>query len=138
MQPGGPEWLRRCAGEKAMHVFDRISRVNLIKTGVTDAGLVCLRGMTTLNELDLDGTSITDAGLAHLGGLTNLKMLYLNETGVTDAGLVHVSRLTKLESLWLLRTRVSEKRVAMLQKTLPGCAIIRSPPSPAAGELTPP
>ena len=42
---------------------------------VTDAGLVHLKALTDLLQLNLGGTQLTDAGLAHLSGLTNLQYL---------------------------------------------------------------
>ena len=36
---------------------------------MTDAGLVHLKGMVSLQMLDLDGTQITDAGLVQMKGL---------------------------------------------------------------------
>jgi Leucine-rich repeat (LRR) protein len=53
---------------------------------LTDAGLVHLKGLTSLQRLTLSGTKVTDAGLVHLKGLTSLKMLSLQKTKVTDAG----------------------------------------------------
>jgi len=55
-------------------------------SGVTDEGLVHLKGLTKLERLYLDGTKVTDAGLDHVKGLTSLKMLSLHDTRVTDAG----------------------------------------------------
>jgi len=55
----------------------------------TDAGLVHLKGLTSLQTLNLSG-SITDAGLVHLKGLDKLQTLYLNGTSMTDAGVRHL------------------------------------------------
>ena len=46
-----------------------------------------LKGLTSLEELDLSDTQITDAGLEDLKGLTRLEELYLHGTQVTDAGI---------------------------------------------------
>ncbi len=53
---------------------------------MTDAGLVHIKRLTSLEVLDLDLTHITDAGLVHLKGLTKLRELSLKNTDVTDAG----------------------------------------------------
>ena len=71
--------------------------VSLRKTKVTDAELVCLKGLTNLEELELERTKVTDAGLEHLQGLTKLQWLGLAGTNVTDAGLEHLQGLTKLQ-----------------------------------------
>jgi len=75
--------------------------VNLVGTQVIDAGLVNLKGMTTLQVVDLRETKITDAGLEHLKGLIRLKSLHLGGTQVTDSG------------------------VKKLQQALPNCQINR-------------
>jgi hypothetical protein len=123
--------------------------VSLRKTDVTDAGLVHLKGLTNLEELDLERTNVTDAGLEHLQGLTKLQWLGLAgtkvtdaglerlrglaklqwlglaETKVTDAGLEHLKRLTKLQSLYLGDTKVTNAGVKKLQQALPTCGILR-------------
>ena len=55
-------------------------------TGVTDAGLANLEGLTKLQSLNLAKTKVTDAGLEHLKTLTALRSLDVSETAVTDAG----------------------------------------------------
>ena len=69
----------------------------------TDAGLVHLKGLTSLKELRLVGfVRISDAGLVHLEALTNLQKLHLSFTQVTDAGLVHTVGSVK----WICKERV--------------------------------
>ncbi|MEO2089674.1 MAG: leucine-rich repeat domain-containing protein, partial [Gemmataceae bacterium] len=51
-----------------------------------DAGLKHLKGLTSLESLNLVDTQITGAGLEHLKGLTSLESLNLFSTQVTDAG----------------------------------------------------
>jgi len=90
---------------------------------VTDAGLVHLKGLTTLRSLNLGNTKATDAGLEHLRGLADLHKLILWDTWVTDAGLEHLNGLTNLQSLDLRKTQVTENGVKKLQQALPGCQI---------------
>jgi hypothetical protein len=80
--------------------FDDVLTVLLTNTRLTDAGLVHLRGLTSLQTLGLGNTQNTDAGLAHLQGRTGLQNLSLGGSQVTDAGL------------------------AQLRKALPACRII--------------
>ena len=101
IEHGGADWLRRLVSDEPMQVFDWISRVSFYETGVTDAVLAHLHGLTKLESLSLNGTGITDAALVHLHGLANLRNLDLTGTGITDAGLVHLHGLTKLELLSL-------------------------------------
>jgi hypothetical protein len=53
---------------------------------VGDAGLVHLKGLSSLRELNLRCTKVTDAGLVHLKGLTGLRKLDIRYTKVTPAG----------------------------------------------------
>ena len=92
---------------------------------ITDAGLVHLAGLTSLQGLGLSNTEITDAGLVHLSGLTNLQRLRLSNTEITDAGLVHLSGLTSLQRLALSETQVTDAGVAKLKEALPNWEISR-------------
>lgn len=73
---------------------------------VTDAGLKHLRGLRSLEELDLDDTLVTSDGLRHLRHLAGLRDLSLNKTNVNDDGLAHLSRLGNLQRLRLRFTDV--------------------------------
>ena len=73
--------------------------------------------------VDLVGSDVTDASLIHLRGLTSLQTLNLTETHVTDAGLVHLKGLTALKKLTLHNTRVTPTGVKDLQSELPRCRI---------------
>ena len=66
---------------------------------VTDAGLVHLKGLTTLRTLNLSKAYITDAGLENLKGLSQLESLTLRGTQVTDTGLAVLKGLANLQSL---------------------------------------
>jgi hypothetical protein len=111
--------------------FDEVLTVLLTNTRLTDAGLVHLLGLTSLQTLGLDntqgtdvglarlrltglqqlllgGSQVTDAGLAHLQGLTGLQHLSLGGTQVTDAGLVYLQGLTSLQGLGLNHTQVAD------------------------------
>lgn len=92
-------------------------------SGITDAGLVHVKGLTQLKSLWLDGTAITDSGLAHLEGLKGLENLSLEQTRVTDAGLVHLERLTGLKNLSLKQTQATDRGVIKLKRALPDCSI---------------
>lgn len=76
---------------------------------ITDTGISCLAGMTSLTSLSLSRTKLTDAGMPFLEGLLDLRELCLDNTLVTDAGLSHVSGLVHLELLSLADTRVTSR-----------------------------
>ncbi len=75
----------------------------------------------------LGGTQVTDAGLEHLKGLTSLQTLDLGDTFVSDAGLEHLKGLTSLQNLSLWDTKVTDEGVKKLQQALPNCEIRTGP-----------
>lgn len=82
--------------------------------------------MTNLEVLDVGlCEDVRDAGLVHLRGLTGLRELNLRGTKVSDAGLVHLKALTGLRKLDLRHTKVSEAGVQDLQKALRTVVIAR-------------
>ncbi|CAI5495962.1 unnamed protein product [Closterium sp. Naga37s-1] len=68
----------------------------IVPRGVTDAGLLHLAALPSLQKLFLCGCpAVTSAGMQHIGRLTNLQVLSLNAR-VTDQGLQHLTALTNL------------------------------------------
>jgi len=61
-------------------------------TNVSDAQIVQLSNLTTLEVLSLNDSQVDDAALAHLGSLTALRKLSLKNTRVTDAGIADLLR----------------------------------------------
>jgi hypothetical protein len=92
-------------------------------TGLSDACLIPIQGLTQLHDLDLAGNRITDDGLALIARMPNLESLDLTATDVTDAGLVHLRALKKLTSLSLGGTRVTPQGARALQSALPGLEV---------------
>ena len=96
---------------------DHFVSVFLGKVGRTAAGKISRLAVKS---------SVTDAELVHLKGLTNLKSLSLYKTQITDAGLVHLKGLTKLTSLNLSYCKqITDAAVSKLKKALPNCKITR-------------
>ena len=106
-----------------------LENLQLRYTQVSDAGLEHLRGQINLAYLALGDTQISDAGLGHLRGLTNLQHLALDNTKISDVGLEHLRGLTNLTHLDLDNTRVTNAGIEKLQKALPDCRIIWTPPA---------
>ena len=115
--------IEALGGRVKLDESGNVSNVVLSNTKVSDAGLVHLKGLTSLTTLGLFNTKITDAGLVNLKGLTSLTTLGLGGTGISDAGLVHLKGLTSLRSLFLKGTKVSEAGVKELQAAIPKCKI---------------
>jgi uncharacterized protein YjbI with pentapeptide repeats len=64
--------------------------VDLSHSSTKATDLVHLKGLTSLQTLDLNGTEVTDAGLVHLEGLKSLQELRLLDTQVTHDGLSRI------------------------------------------------
>ena len=104
--------------------LEKMSRLNLSYTKISDAGLKELAKLPKLINLYLAETQISDAGLKDVA---KLERLDLYSTKITDAGLKEVAKLKQLKELNLLGTKVTEAGVAELQKALPKCEIDSNP-----------
>ncbi|MDB5336926.1 MAG: hypothetical protein JWN70_2545, partial [Planctomycetaceae bacterium] len=82
--------------------------ISLADTGISDVGLLRLKGLTALQELDLSGSAVTDLGLEIIGTFKTLRKLNLLGTHVTGAGLVHFVGSKKLVDLDLSRCPVTD------------------------------
>lgn len=84
--------------------FDPISRLTGLQilylggSGITDAGMECLRPLRSLKAMELRQSGIGSRGLAVLKDLPSLEHLDLC-TAVTDAGLKEVAEVSTLRSL---------------------------------------
>ena len=119
--------LIRPSTQQPRTTFDETKLEELALGGskLTDAGLVHLKGATSLTCLGLDGTTVTDQGLENLKGLVNLDCLHLDRTVVSDAGLQHLVGMTKLRTLTVSETKVTPQGVKSLQQVLPKVQITR-------------
>jgi len=82
--------------------------------GITDAGLVHLRGLRSLQYLDLRQSSVTGTGCAQLASLKKLSNIQLEGSPLTPAGLVAIGRLQQLEVLDLSNTPVTDDSLPAL------------------------
>jgi hypothetical protein len=82
--------------------------------GITDAGLVHLRGLQELEELDLSSTAVGDGGLEHLGQLAQLRNLHISATRVTDAGLAKIQGLTHLRVLSVSGKKITDRGLSCI------------------------
>ena len=93
--------------------------LKLNETGVTDAGMIHVGKVTTLNNLDMRGCSIGNAGLEPLADLIALRALRLSgksgSTTVDDGGMAHVGKLTALKALLLDYLWVGDQGLAELK-----------------------
>jgi hypothetical protein len=105
--------------------LDKLQKLTLNNTKITDAGLAHVEGLTSLQKLYLVDTGISDTGLERLKGLTNLQILSLVGTQITDTGLDHLKGLGNLKTLFLAGTKVTDDGVKTLQEAMPMLKIER-------------
>jgi hypothetical protein len=110
--------------------LSRLRQLNVSDTLIVDADLIHLASLTRLEELDLSKNDLTDAGITHLKNLTSLKSLLLDHNPITGSGLVILKTFPHLEELDLSETSVTDsglKHLAgstSLRKLSLGCAAI--------------
>jgi hypothetical protein len=82
--------------------LEQLHRLKLDQSWVSDDGLLHLKGLTNLTELDLRGSVLVHGTeLEHLKGLTKLTILDLGESNVSDDALAYLKGMNKLEYLGL-------------------------------------
>lgn len=104
----GDESLRLAKDLRGVYVL------SLLHTSVTDAGLVHIREMPDLVNLDLGSTKIQGPGLGYLRGL-QLQELSLHKAPVNDAGLASLPEMPSLKTLDLGGTKVTGAGLAHLR-----------------------
>ncbi len=107
--------LRQLAG-----LEDKVLRINLSRTEITDQGLAQISRLARLEQLRLASARIDDAGLECLAKLEHLRFLHLIDMPITDAGLNHLHGLKSLESLYLDGTKATDEGLGRLLAALPG------------------
>jgi hypothetical protein len=98
---------------------DKLLRVNLSQTSLTDAGLARLCRFERLEQLRVMSPDMTDAGLSPLKDLPRLRFLHLIGAPFGDAGLEHLQDLNELESLYLDGIQASDAAITRLVDALP-------------------
>lgn len=93
-----------------------IEKLELSGSQVTSQGLKHLARLSRLYMLHLDGTQVGDEGLSQLATMRGLAVLSLDETQVTDAGLAQLAKMPNLERLYLNGTKVTDAGLAHLGK----------------------
>ncbi len=115
-----------------------LTRLDLSRTTVTDAGLQQLLPFTKLVRLRLDDTAITDAGVETLTALEGLTWLNLIGTRVTDSAVEAIARLPRLKQVYLWKTDLTASGRAHLRRLRPDIEVVTAapalPPEPAKDE----
>lgn len=110
----GLAWLQRRIGDE---YFQVVTSVDFHGQDLKDADLAVLADLDHLTAVCFSFTGqITDAGLVHLRGLKRLRDVNLIGTRVTGEGLVHLAALPRLESLSLSGGTTSSAALAHIGK----------------------
>ena len=89
----GPFSLGKPTGKLTEADLAKVTRLSLIRTKITDAGLKEVAKLQKLTILGLGhNDKITDAGLKDLAKLKNLTRLILSDTKITDAGAAELKK----------------------------------------------
>lgn len=94
-----------------------LETLDLSAIGISAAGVEPLQGLNRLQSLSLMANpQIGDAGLKHLAGLRTLCRLNVAAAGVTDAGLEHLLELKELKELDLSKNpQITDKGLKKLR-----------------------
>ena len=76
--------LEKPEGELTKADLEKVTRLSLQYSKITDAGLKGVAKLQKLKTLILNGTKITAAGLKEIAKLENLINLYLGDKKITD------------------------------------------------------
>jgi serine/threonine protein kinase len=88
------------------------------KTGIDDAEVAHLRGLSGLTILNLVDTAVTDAGMEHLKDLVTIDILLLNGAQVTGPGLQFLRNYHHLSQLGLNRTPLGDTGIDELPRLI--------------------
>jgi len=90
---------------------------------LTDTAVAALKNLKQLRRLYLNSASgksgITDASIEHLLGMTKLTRLWIQNTALTDKGVQQLFDLMDLKELYLSTSAISEKLRTELQQLRP-------------------
>ena len=101
--------LNRLAG------LERLERLALAQTHVTDRALAVVGSLPALRELDLFFCEhVTDAGASELRRAKKLERLALRGTKISDSGVKFLTELNRLRSLDVGITEISDASVELL------------------------
>lgn len=101
----------------------QLIKLNLRRSGVTDADLAALSSLKLLRHLRLEGNDISDAGVARLTSLPNLLSLNLVDTNVTDRSLNTLVSMPKLRRVYAWQSGVTARGAAAVTRQKENLAV---------------
>ena len=97
--------------------MEKLERLNMIYTGLTETGLMTLRKLPNLQALDIRGcTMIADSGMKNVARIKTLKSFQHYSSSVSDAGLEALTAAENIESLYLQDFRLTDAAGQSLKK----------------------
>ena len=93
-----------------------LEELTLEASGITDQAMKFIRSFRGLKQLDLRGGILGDASLELLAPVTNLERLVLDGAAVTDVGLEQLTSHKKLSMLSLRNAKISDIGLETLAK----------------------
>lgn len=97
--------------------LEKLEKLNMIYTNLTQTGLVQIRKLPVLHTLDIRGcTIIADAGMKNVARIPHLKNFQHYSGSVTDAGLEDLTAAEGMESLFLQDFRLTDRAGQSLRK----------------------
>lgn len=93
-----------------------LEELTLEASGITDQAMKFIRSFRGLKQLDLRGGILGDASLELLAPVTNLERLVLDGAAVTDVGLEQLTAHKKLSMLSLRNAKISDIGLETLAK----------------------
>ena len=113
--PGLAQWIADLGGSLARDRAGSISSIDLSRSWVSDIDLTRLAGLDRLERLALAQTHLTDGALAIVGGLPHLRELDLFYCEhITDSGAASLRSARLLEKLNVRGTKISDSGVKFL------------------------
>ena len=111
-------------GLKHVADFPRLKVLDVFGIPVGEIGMEALSNINTLAALNIGGTDSSGLGLTRLGELPNLRCLGISRAPLDDSDIKELCSLKGLELLCLWETQITEKGLALLRASLPGCEIL--------------
>jgi hypothetical protein len=109
---------------------EQLVRLQVARGPVTDGGVACLCELPRLESLDLSCCPISDAALMDLARITTLQEILVRNTSVSDRGVSELRHLSSLKRLVLSHTKVRGDSLAQLaglarleELVLEGCPV---------------
>ncbi|MCL2305453.1 MAG: hypothetical protein FWC43_08935 [Planctomycetaceae bacterium] len=102
---------------KSFAKLEKLEKLNLIYTGISETGLFQIRKLPNLQSLDIRGcTIIADGGMNSVAKIKTLKSFQHYSSSVSDDGLEALTAAENIESLFLQDFRLSDVAGQSLRK----------------------